>query len=191
MIDKEKPSIYYLPTPSSVEGKEEEVEVKVEDLITDTMSEGEELSLLVTKSWDPRILTMFSKGQPKAEIARVIGRSTAYINGVIALPEFQLELRELRGELKEDYKEETNKSIKSAKEMRQEALKALHLELMTDGGSPAGRIASAKVLLDEAHREDMQNRGERERPLSLNEVRRMSITEAQDLAKEYQIRRSK
>ena len=75
--------------------------------------------------------------------------------------------------------------------MRHEALKALHFELMTEGGSPAGRIASAKVLLDEAHREDIQNRGERERPLSLSEVRRMSITEAQDLVKEHQIRRNK
>lgn len=183
-MDDETPKIYLLPSTSQI------VNEVGEELIIDTMSEGEELAL-ITKSWDPRILTMFSKGQFKTEIARVIGRSTAYVNGVIALPEFQLELRKVRDELKEDYKDETNKSIKSAKEMRQEALKALHFELMTDGGSPAGRIASAKVLLDEAHREDVQNRGERERPLSLSEVRRMSITEAQDLTKEYQIKRSK
>ena len=183
---EEESNIYLLPAPSSIVNEEAKEEKSITDSV---MSEREELAL-ITKSWDPRILTLFSKGQPKTEIARVIGRSTAYINGVIALPEFQQELRELRGEIKEDYREETNKSIKSAKEMRNEALKALHLELMNDQG-PAGRIASAKVLLDEAHREEMRNRGERERPLSLNEVRRMSITEAQDFAREHQIRRSK
>jgi hypothetical protein len=172
MTQEEKPTMYLLPAPL------------VED-------EGEVKDVALEKSWDRKILLLFFRGKPRTEIARTIGRSTDYIKRVEQLPEFRQELAELKGDTTEGFVEETIGSLKSAKEMRAEALKALHLELMGENTVTAGRIASAKVLLDEAHREDMQNRGERERPLSLNEVRRMSITEAQDLAKEHQIRRSK
>ena len=175
-------NIYLLPAPFSIEGGgEKEKEEEKEEIITDVVLE---------KGWDRRILLLFFRGKPRTEIARVTGRSTEYIRRIEQLPEFRQELAELKGEVVSEFVEQTGESLKSAKEMRNEALKALHCELMAET-RPAGRIASAKVLLDEAHREDMQNRGERERPLSLSEVRRMSITEAQDLAKEYQIKRSK
>ena len=183
MAQDKKPPVYLLSAPSpSIEMEKEE--------LSGSMSEGEELALL-TKNWDERILFGVFRGKPRTEIARITGRSTTYIRKIEQLPEFQKELAQLRGVVYEDFVEKTGESLKSAKEMRHEALKQLHAELMDAGSSPAGRIASAKVLLDEAHREDIQNRGEREKPLSLNEVRRMSITEAQDLAKEHQIRRSK
>ena len=171
-------NIYLLPAPSEEESPAEE------------LLPGEELAILA-KSWDERILFGVFRGKPRTEIARITGRSTSYIRKIEQLPEFQKELAQLRGVVVTDFVEKSGESLKSAKEMRHEALKQLHMELMDAGSSPQGRIASAKVLLDEAHREDIQNRGERDKPLSLSEVRRMSITEAQDLAKEHQIKRSR
>jgi hypothetical protein len=169
------PPIYLLPAPPS----KDDIKVEEESLPSTALS------------WDERILFGVFRGKPRTEIARITGRSTSYIRKIEQLPEFQKELAQLRGIVIGDFVEKTGESLKSAKEMRHEALKQLHTELMDVESSPQGRIASAKVLLDEAHREEMQNRGERDRPLSLNEVRRMSVAEAQDLAKEHQIRRSK
>ena len=127
-------NIYLLPAPSSIEG-----EVEKEEIITDVVLE---------KGWDRRILLLFFRGKPRTEIARVTGRSTDYIRRIEQLPEFRQELAELKGEVVSEFVEQTGESLKSAKEMRHEALKQLHAELMDAQSSPAGRIASAKVLLD-------------------------------------------
>lgn len=137
---------------------------------------------VVSTGWDLVVLRLYARGLKWTEISRATGWKIGRIKAFVRRPEFQEILKAMKGEITEVIVDEVKDSHKSALEMRKDALRALKEEL--DEGSSPAKIASAKVLLEEAARE--RAIGEDRKPITLDEIRRMSKDEARKLTQGLQ-----
>ena len=137
------------------------------------------------EKFDRQIVALFVKGFKWKEIAELTGRSVPYIKKLVKSDAFQDELREYVEDIKKEVTAVMVEEVVTADQLRKEALQELRLQLRS--GMPAAKVASAKVILDEAARE--RGRQEERVPISLDEVRRMSKEDARKIIQDMQARR--